>query len=33
MENVHTEVLCREMKKKIEYLILKFLFDAHAKEF
>ena len=34
MENVHTDVLCREMKKiKIEYLILQFLFDAHAKEF
>ena len=34
MENVHTEVLCREMKKiKIEYLILQFLLDAYAKEF
>ena len=34
MENVHTEVLCRELKKiKIEYLILQFPLDLHAKEF
>ena len=34
MENVHTEVLYREMKKiKIEYLVLQFPLDVHAKEF
>ena len=34
MENVHTEVLCLEFKKiKIEYLILQFPLDLHAKEF
>ena len=34
MENVHTEVLCRKLKKiKIEYLRLQFLLDVHAKEF